>query len=568
MPHSKLPTLKKCPTGIVGFDDISGGGLPRGRPTLLAGHAGSGKTLFALEFILHGIEQFQEPGIFVSFEESENDLAINVASLGFDIASHLASSRLHVMHIDIDPHEMIVAGDYDLDGLFLRLGSAIDATQAKRIALDAVENLFSAFTDMRLLRAEFRRLLDWLKEKGITAVITTERGTDSFTRHGLEEYVADCVVSLDNRIEGQLATRRLRIVKYRGSAHGGDEYPFVLNQKGFSVMPVTSASMDYPSSTERISSGVAALDDMLNGGFFRASSILVSGTSGTGKSSIAAQMVAAACARGERCLYIALEESPNQIERNMASIGLDMEQWRRAGLLTFHAARTTSAGLEFHLAELVELVDKFHPKLVIIDPITAYKVFVNDERVKAMLIRVVDLLKSRSITSLFTALSQDGDAPESTSVAVSSLVDVWLLLRNIESAGERTRGLYICKARGTAHSNQVREFLLGSDGIKLVDVLLDDDGNILTGSARELYRRMAADEESSRQSEINRRRTVLEDRKRVLEAKITALRSEYEEELHALEVQLDREQSRTKQASSTLTDLATRRGHLGNVPDQ
>ena len=552
-------TLEKCPTGIAGFDDLSEGGLPRGRPTLLAGPAGSGKTLFALEFVLHGIEQFQEPGVFVSFEETPEELAVNVASLGYDLARHQEEKLLSILHIELEPGELIEAGEYDLDGLFLRLGAAIDATGARRIALDAVANLFSAFTDLRILRSEFRRLMNWLKNKGISAVVTTERGTEAITRHGLEEYIADCVIALDNRIEDQVATRRLRIVKYRGSPHGGDECPFVLNRYGFSVMPVTSAGLAYPVSSERMSSGIPSLDVMLSGGFFRGSSVLISGTSGTGKSSIGAQMVDAACRRGERCLYVALEESPDQIERNMNSIGLDLGQWRRAGLLHFHAARPTSSGLETHLASLSGLVRKFQPQVVVIDPITAFDISTNEERVKLMLVRAVDLFKSLGITSLFTALNTGGSAPESTSVAISSLVDAWLLLRNLESAGERTRGLYVCKARGTVHSNQIREFLLTDTGMKLVDVMLDSDGQILTGSARLMHQRFEENQGKSRSAETLRRRAVLEKRRRVLDARIDAMRAEYEDELQSLEAEFEQEGAQIQLADRTSSDMATGR---------
>ena len=574
MSDNFLPALEKCPTGIAGFDDISSGGLPRGRPTLIAGHAGSGKTLFALEFVLHGITQYQEPGVFVSFEETAGELAANVASLGCDLASHQTNNQLRILHIELDPQELIASGDYDLDGLFIRLGAAIDATGARRIALDAVENLFSVFTDLRILRAEFRRLMNWLKDKGITAVVTTERGTDSISRHGLEEYIADCVIALDNRIEGQLATRRLRIVKYRGSTHGCDEYPFVLDRYGFTVMPITSAGLNYGVSTEHVSSGIESLDAMLSGGIYRGSSVLVSGTSGTGKSSIAAHMVDAACRRGERSLYLALEESPDQIERNMASIGFDLAKWREAGLLKFHSARPTSSGLETHLATLTGLVREFQPQVVVIDPITAFSAAADDERVKLMLVRAVDLFKSHGITSLFTALTYGGDAPESTTIAISSLVDVWLLLRNLESAGERTRGLYVCKARGTVHSNQIREFLLTGAGVRLVDVLLDAEGNILTGSARQVHLRMRAGEAALRNVDAQRRRNVLEKRRHVLEAKISAIRAEYEEELHTLEAELEQEGASATLAEDNLTDLASRRGlvewdsslNLGNKP--
>ena len=560
MSETFTPVLEKCPTGIAGFDDISFGGLPRGRPTLIAGQAGTGKTLFALEFVLHGIERYEEAGVFVSFEETAEELAENVASLGSDLAGHQASNRLRIVHIELEPLELIESGEFDLEGLFLRLGAAIDAVGARRIALDAVENLFSAFTDERILRAEFRRLMTWLKDKGITAIATTERGADSITRHGLEEYIADCVIALDNRVEGQLATRRIRIVKYRGSAHGSDEYPFVLDRYGFTVMPVTSAGLAYRVSTEQVSTGIESLDAMLCGGIFRGSSVLVSGTSGTGKSSIAAHMVDAACRRGERALYLAFEESPEQIERNMASIGFDLAQWRKAGLLRFHAARPTSSGLETHLSTLVGLVREFQPQVVVIDPITAFGVAADEERTKLMLIRAVDLFKSQGITSLFTSLTYGGDAPEATTVAISSLVDVWLLLRNLESAGERTRGLYVCKARGRAHSNQIREFLLTGAGVKLVDVELDAQGQLLTGSARQVHQRLRDNDVAQRNADAKRRRAALERRRQVLEAKIDATRSEYEEELSALEADLEREGSSADLAESTLAALATRRG--------
>jgi circadian clock protein KaiC len=560
MSNATLRALEKCQTGIAGFDDISGGGLPRGRPTLLAGHAGSGKTLFALEFVLHGIENFNEPAVYVSFEESADELAANVASLGYDLATHQAANLLRIVHIEIEPQELVVSGEYDLDGLFLRVGAAIDAVGARRIALDAVENLFSAFADLRILRAEFRRLMSWLKDKGVTAIVTTERGTGSITRHGLEEYIADCVVALDNRIEQELATRRLRIVKYRGTAHGCDEYPFVLDQHGFTVMPITSAGLAYSVSRERVSCGIPDLDEMMSGGLFRGSTVLVSGTSGTGKSSIAAHMVNAACSRGERTLYIALEESPDQIERNMGSIGFNLEQWREAGLLTFHAVRTTSGGIENHLANFAGLVKEFSPRVVVIDPITAFNASADQERVKVMLVRAADLFKTHGITSLFTALTDGSDAPESTTVAISSLVDVWLLLRNLESAGERTRGIYVCKARGSTHSNQIREFLLTDHGVRLMDVMLDASGQILTGSARALHHRLKEQEAATRGAEALRRRALLEKKRLGLESKIAATRAEYEEELNILEAELEREESGVRHIKETLSELASQRG--------
>ncbi len=558
MSDSQASALKKCPTGITGFDELSEGGLPRGRATLLAGQAGAGKTLFAMGFVLNGITQYQEPGVFVSFEESPGDLAVNIASLGFDLKRLQQENRLRILHLNLDPNQLIESGEFDLEGVFLRLGAAIDAIGAHRIALDAVENLFSAFADLRILRGEFRRLLNWLKDKGITAVVTTERGKDSITRHGLEEYIADCVVTLDNRVDDQIATRRLRIVKYRGSAHGSDECPFILDRNGFSVMPITSAGLAYPVSSERVSTGIPSLDAMLVGGVFRGSSILVTGTAGTGKSSIAAHLVDAACRRGERCLYVALEESRDQIERNMTSIGFDLAQWRRADLLRFHASRPTSSGLETHLATVIALVDAYQPN-VVVDPVSAFSTTTNDEAVKLMLIRLVDMLKSRGITSLFNALTSGNTVAESTAIGISSLMDVWFLLRNLELAGERTRGLYVCKARGMAHSNQIREFLLTDNGVRLVEVMLNDEGQLLTGSARQMHRTLKESEAETRKAETARRRQALENRRHVVEAKIAALRAEFDEELRVLEAALGQEDADRRSGERNAAEMASQR---------
>lgn len=564
MNSTNISALEKCPTGISGFDELSDGGLPRNRPTLVAGQAGAGKTLFGIEFVLRGIEQFQEPGVFVSFEEKPADLATNVLSLGYDLAAHQKANRLRVLHLSINPSEMIESGEYDLEGLFLRLNAGIQETGARRITLDAVENLFSGFTDIRVLRSEFRRLMNWLKDKGITAVVTTERGTNTITRHGLEEYIADCVITLDNRIDDQIATRRLRIVKYRGSAHGSDECPFIFNKRGISVMPITSAGLSYKVSSEQTSTGIPSLDVMLSGGLFRGSSVLVTGTAGTGKSSIAAQMLDAACRRGERVLYVALEESPDQIERNMQSIGINLGQWRDAGLVSYLATRPTSRGLETHLATIASRVEEFKPNLVVIDPISALNTSTSDERVKLMLIRAVDLFKSRGITSLFTALNTADTVAESTSVGISSLMDVWFLLRNLEVAGERTRGLYVCKARGMAHSNQIREFLLTANGIKLVDVLLDESGQLLTGSARQMLLKQKDAEDQKRNASVTRRRTILENRRHVLDSKIAALRAEHEEELRLLEEDLSQEDWDRSSADKATSDITAWRNRVNH----
>jgi circadian clock protein KaiC len=482
-PSSRL-TLEKCPTGIRGFDEITGGGLPRGRPTLVCGGPGSGKTLFALEFLVRGAVDQSEPGVFVSFEERSEDLERNVASLGFDLAALAAKKRIVIDHVRVERSEIEETGDYDLEGLFIRLGYAIDSIGARRVVLDTIESLFSGLSSEGILRAELRRLFHWLKDKGVTAVITGERGEGALTRHGLEEYVSDCVILLDNRVSGEVATRRLRIVKYRGSSHAMNECPFLIEGRGFSVVPITSARLDHRVSEERVSSGIERLDAMLGGtGYYRGSSVLVSGGAGTGKSSIAAHFAAATCKRGERCLYFAFEESEKQIMRNMRSIGIDLAPFVKRGLLQFHSARPTLYGLEMHLAVMHRAIQEFDPSTVIVDPMTNLLQVASEREATSMLIRLMDFLKMRETTALFTSLTAADSAAERTDVGVSSLMDTWLLLRNIETEGERNRGLYVLKSRGMAHSNQIREFLLTNEGLKLVDVYTGD-GPVLTGTAR------------------------------------------------------------------------------------
>jgi len=460
--------LPKAPTGIPGLDDITGGGLPRGRPTLVCGSAGCGKTLLAMEFLVRGASYFGEPGVFMAFEETPEELSQNVRSLGFDVDALVAREKLIVDYVHVDPQEIAETGDYDLEGLFIRLGSAIDAVGARRVVLDTLEALFSGFTNEAILRSELRRLFRWLKERGVTAIITAERGEGTLTRHGLEEYVSDCVILLDHRVAEQVASRRLRIIKYRGSSHGTNEYPFLIHEDGIEVLPITALGLDHAASNERISTGVPALDDMLGGrGFFRGSTILLSGTAGTGKSSFAAQMAQAACARGERCLYLAFEESSAQIIRNMRSIGLHLEVWVRKGLLRFEAARPTLLGLEAHLTRIYRFVREFDPSLVIVDPVTNLSSAGTDVAAQGMLLRLIDFLKSRKVTVLMTSLTSGGSALETSDARISSLVDAWILLRELESGGERRRGIYILKSRGMAHSNQVREFQLTGKGIRL-----------------------------------------------------------------------------------------------------
>jgi circadian clock protein KaiC len=480
----KAPSLKKEPTGIPGFDEITGGGLPSGRPTLVCGSAGAGKTLFAMEFLVRGETLSNQPGVFISFEETDNELATNVASLGFDLQQLVADKKLLLDYVFIERSEIEETGEYDLEGLFLRLGHAIDTIGAKRVVLDTLEALFSALPNEAIIRAELRRLFRWLKDKGVTAVITCERGEKTLTRYGLEEYVADCVILLDHRVQNQISTRRLRIVKYRGTSHGTNEYPFLIDEQGVAVLPITSLGLNHKASNAFISSGIPRLDAMLNGkGFYRGSSILVSGTAGTGKSTMAAHFIEAACKRGERALCFAFEESQDQIIRNMRSVGIELEKFVRKGLLRFRNARPSAWGLELHLAMIHKYIDEYEPVVVAIDPITNFFTIGDATETRSMLTRLIDFLKIKQITAMFTSLTSTGSELERSEVEVSSLMDAWLLVKNIESNGERNRGFYILKARGIAHSNRVREFLLTDHGIDLIEAPVGPEG-VLMGSAR------------------------------------------------------------------------------------
>ena len=523
-----LKSLPKTLTGIQGLDEITGGGLPKGRPTLVCGNAGCGKTLLGLEFLYRGATQYDEPGVFIAFEETEKELSINVASLGFDLDDLIVHKKLMIDHVHIERSEFEETGEFDLEGLFIRLNYAIDSIGAKRIVLDTIESLFSGLPNPMILRAELRRLFRWLKDKGVTAIITAERGDSQLTREGLEEYVSDCVIVLDHRIIEQTSTRRLRIVKYRGSPHGTNEYPFLIDEDGFSVLPITSVKLAHTVSSERIPSGVPRLDTMLNGdGYFRGSSVLVSGTAGTGKSSLAAHISLAACQRNERVLYFALEESPSQIMRNMRSIGIDLEPYLKKGLIQFQAKRPTFCGLESYLTEMHKMINKFDPQLVIIDPLSSFIVGNNDFDAKSMITRLIDFLKLKGITGFFTSLTSGSDSLEHTQINISSLIDTWLMLRDIELSGERNRGLYILKSRGMAHSNQIREFVLTNQGIELLDVYVGPEG-VLTGSSRKSQEAKEKSDQMLRQQEIEHKRLELIRKQKTLEAQIALLQSEYE----------------------------------------
>ncbi|KQS33764.1 circadian clock protein KaiC [Dyadobacter sp. Leaf189] len=550
------PKLPKAPTGINGLDQITLGGLPKGRPTLICGGAGSGKTLMAMEFLVHGAQKFNEPGVFVAFEEKSEELAQNVMSLGYDLKQLEQDKLIKIDHVHVERHEIEETGEYNLEGLFIRLGYAIDVIGAKRIVLDTLESLFSGLGNQAILRAELRRLFQWLKEKQVTAVITGEQGDANLTRQGLEEYVSDCVILLDHRIENKVSTRILRIVKYRGTVHGTNEYPFLIDEEGISVLPVTSLMLDNDVSSNKISSGISTLDKMLGGtGFYEGSSILVSGTAGTGKTSIAANFADQACKDGRKCIFFAFEESPQQIIRNMRSINMDLQKHVDDGLLYFKASRPTLNGLELHLLSMTKMIEDVKPQVIVMDPITNLITVGSTSEVKSLLIRLIDYLQSKQITVMFTALALKDNRSEQSDEGISSLVDSWLLVRDIESNGERNRGMYVMKSRGMKHSNQVREFLISDTGIKLVDVFLGP-GGVLTGSAREEQQLLEKTGIALRDHAVTRKDREIERKKFVLESKIASLREEFEsvqEELNKTYIEEELKKSIIEENRQVLT---------------
>lgn len=568
-PSAGIPTahgdtetaLTKTVSGISGLDDITNGGLPKGRPTLIAGKAGSGKTLFAMQFLVSGATDYNEPGVFISFEEREEDLIKNVHSLGFDLPQLIAEKKIILEHIQLEQSEIEEIGDYDLDGLFIRLAYAIDSIGAKRVALDTIETLFASLNNEGILRAELRRLFFWLKEKGVTAVVTGESGQgNNLTRNGLEEYVSDCVIYLDHRVKNEVSTRRLRIVKYRGSAHGTNEYPFLITpENGITVMPVTTLGLMHEVLDEHIPTGIPRLDTMLGGeGYYRGSSVLISGTPGTGKTSIAATFAEAACRRNERCIYFTFEESPGQIIRNMRSIGIDLAPMADAGLLTIHASRPMTHGLETHLATMIKTVQDLAPDVVIVDPVSSLIAAGEDLDTKSMLTRLIDYLKIHQITGLFTDLTQVEGPPEQTRIRISSLMDTWILLRSIESGGEHNRVLYVLKSRGMAHSNQVREFVIADEGIDLVDVYLGPAG-VLTGSARYVQEAKERAEAKDQAEELRKRKIELERKQKAIEAQIAALEAEHEVDMVELERYSKRRELDEEVRNGYRRELARRR---------
>lgn len=558
---ASCPALAKTPTGIVGLDELTEGGLPTGRPTLVCGAAGCGKTMLASEFLVRGATEFGEPGVFMSFEETAEELTANLRSLGFDLEALQRRKLIALDFVRVERSEIEETGEYDLDGLFIRLGYAIDTIQAKRVVLDTVEALFAGVSNHAILRSELRRLFRWLKDKGVTAVITGERGENSFTRYGLEEYVADCVILLDHRITRQVSTRRLRVVKYRGSAHGTNEYPFLIGARGISVLPITSLTLRHVASRERVPTGIPGLDEMLGGaGFYRGSSILVSGAPGTGKSSIAAAFVDAACRRGERALLFAYEESESQLLRNMGSIGLALQRWIDKGLLRIESTRPTLHGLEQHLVHMYDLVRAWQPSVAAVDPISNLTEGDEDAGLKLTLMRLIDFLKNANTTALFTSLTADtGAALASSEVGVSSLMDSWLLLSNVAYNGERTRTLQMLKSRGMPHSNQVREFVFSDAGVDLVDVYLHGD-QVLTGTARVAHEAQALAANDLRGRDHARRLRDLANRRQALDAQIASLRLEAEERAGEIEFAIERERFDAEGVAERARTIAAARG--------
>jgi circadian clock protein KaiC len=571
------PRLEKVRTGIAGFDEVTSGGVPKGRPTIVCGGPGCGKTMFAVEFLVRGATQYNERGVLMTFEETSDEMTKNVASLGFDLQSLAARKKLVLEYVRIEPAEIHETGEYDLEGLFIRLQHAVDKVGAKRVVLDTVEAILSGFGNTGLLRAEIRRLFRWLKDRGLTTVVTAEKGDGALTRYGLEEYVSDCVIFLDHRVTDQISTRRMRVVKYRGAWHIADEVPFLIDERGFSVLPSSSMKLNHAVSNERVSSGVKDLDEMLEGkGFYRGSSVLVSGTAGSGKTTLAANFAQQTCRGGERCLYVAFEESAAQAMRNMRSVGLDLEKQVKKGLLRFEAWRPTQSGLEMHLLQIHKLVDQHKPATVIIDPLTSLMVGSTNE-LHAMLMRLIDFLKTRQITGFFTALTSGHNKEiEETDVGISSLIDTWIFARDVELNGERNRCIYVLKSRGMAHSNHVREFVMSKDGIRLLPVYVGS-GPVLTGSARlSLEARERADHVQRQQTKEEQRR-VLEGKRKALEAQIEAMRSEFAQEEARVALMTEQEEERERDVSRDMLDMVSFRGGVrrgrvagrnGNVGDK
>ncbi len=467
----KRKPLDKCPTGIKGLDEVTEGGFPKNRTTLISGGAGSGKTLLGIDFLIKGATDYNEPGVLMSFEETPDELYKDVASINLDLSGHVSRKKILVEHVILERKD-VQETDFNLEGILVRLEHAIDSIGAKRVVLDSIESLFAGITDTGIHRLESKRLFRWLKDKQVTSIVTGEPGRGSYTRHGLEEYISDCIILLDNRVKEQIAVRRIRVLKYRGSNHGANEYPFVIDQEGLSVIPITSAGLDQPGTAQKVSTGIPSLDKLFWGkpGYTRGSTVLASGTAGTGKTSLAGAFAIGSCKRGERCIFLSYEESSGQLIQNMSSIGIDFAPWIKKGLLKIVSVRPSFFGLEMHLLDLYKLVGSFKPKSVVIDPLTSLIGEGDEREIRSMITRMIDLLKSSGITTFFTSLVSAAAANDTSGeIGVSSLIDTWIIVRELEegTSKKRIRGLFIVKSRGTGHDSDVHKLILSDDGIKL-----------------------------------------------------------------------------------------------------
>jgi len=489
----KLNHMEKCATGIIGFDQVTEGGLPKNRTTLISGGAGSGKTLLGLDFLIRGATDYNEPGVYMSFEETAEELFQDVASLNMNLSGLVSRKKIKIEHVILERKD-VLENNFNLEGVFVRLENAIDSVGAKRVVLDSIESPFAGIMDPGILRIEIKRLFRWLKDKKVTAIVTGEPGEGSYTRHGMEEYISDCIILLDNRVKDQIAIRRMRVIKYRGSNHGANEYPFVIDREGLSVIPITSAGLDQPGTNKKVSTGIPSLDKMFKGGkpgFTRGSTVLASGTAGTGKTSLAAAFAVESCKRGEKCLFLSYEESAGQLIQNMSSIGIHLELWVKKGLLKIESTRPSFFGLEMHLLELYKSIETFKPKAVVIDPLTSLIGEGDEREIMSMITRMIDLLKSRGITTFFTSLvSSSAQNDTSGEIGVSSLIDTWIVVRELEedSGRKRTRGLFIVKSRGTGHESDVHKLILSDDGIALVPM----DGGATHDSKKKAAKKTAA----------------------------------------------------------------------------